>query len=209
MAANRMDSGKGEGDKGEKHAEAAPSAAAAPAAPGGVKAWLPLIAAVVLLPAIAYGVTTFILLPKLQTGLGLKPAASAHGAPAAGGHGEAAGGHGAAAGAEGAEGAVGPGGRLQVPLAKLIVNVSGTMGSRFLMVGMTMVSTKPEFATLVKEREAQLKDTAGGILMTKTIPDLEKPGARNLIRSELITAFNHVFGGATVQDIYFTDFAIQ
>lgn len=198
MAVNRMDPGKGEGDKGEKHAEAAPSAATPAAAPG-MKAWLPLIAAVVLLPAIAYGVTTFILLPKLQQGLGLKPAASAHGAPAAGGHGEAA----------SAEGAAAPGGRIQVPMSKLIVNVSGTMGSRFLMSSMVLVSTKPEFPALVKEREAQLKDTAGTILGTKTIPDLEKPGSRNLIRSELITAFNHIFGGTTVQDIYFTDFAIQ
>jgi flagellar basal body-associated protein FliL len=213
MAVNRMDPGKGEGDKGEKHAEAAPSAAAAPAAPAGMKAWLPLIAAVVLLPAIAYGVTTFILLPKLQQGLGLKPAASAHGAPAAGGHGEAAAGKGEGEGGKGegagGEGAVGPGGRVQVPLTKLIVNVSGTMASRFLMVSMIMVSTKPEFPKLVKEREAQLKDTAMTILTTKTISDLEKPGARNLIRSELITAFNHIFGGTTVQEIYFTDFAIQ
>ncbi len=207
MAVNRMDPGKGEGDKGEKHAEAAP-AAAAPAAASGVKAWLPLIAVIVLLPAIAYGVTTFILLPKLQTGLGIKPAASAHGAPAAGGHGEAAGAEGAAS-AAGAESAPGPGGRIQVPMGKLIVNVSGTMGSRFLMSSMILVSTKPEFPAMVKEREAQLKDTAGTILGTKTIPDLEKPGARNLIRSELITAFNHIFGGTTVQEIYFTDFAIQ
>jgi flagellar basal body-associated protein FliL len=161
----------------------------------------------VLLPAIAYGVTTFILLPKLQKGLGIQaaePAAeSSHG-----GHGASAAAEGGEGGA-GAEGAVGAGGRVQVPISKLVVNVSGTMASRFLMVSMILVSNKPNFPTLVKEREAQIKDTAGTILATKTISDIEKPGARNLIRSELITAINQVFGGATVQEIYFTDFAIQ
>jgi flagellar FliL protein len=199
MAVNRMDAGKGEG---EKRPEPSPvSEAPKSAAKSDFKAWLPLIGAVVLLPVVAYGVTTFILLPKLQKGLGITPPAStssAHGAPAASGHG------GAAATPEPS-----PGGKLQVPLSKMIVNVSGTMGSRFLMVSLIMVSTKEDFPAIVKANEAQLKDTAGGILGTKTIPDLEKPGARNIVRSELITAFNHVLGGATVQEVYFTDFAIQ
>ena len=206
MAVNRMDPGKGEADKGDKHPESASASAAPKPAAAGVKAWSPLIAAVVLLPVLAYGVTTFILLPKLQAGLGLKPAVKAP-AKAAGGHGAApAGGHGAApATSEDTS----TDGKVQVPLSKLIVNVSGTMGSRFLMTSLIMVSTTEDFQKVVKEHEAQLKDTAGGILAAKTIPDLEKPGARNIIRSELITAFNHVLGGTIVQEIYFTDFAIQ
>ncbi len=198
MAINRMDPGKGEADKGDKHPESAPASAAPKPAAAGVKAWLPLIAAVVLLPVLAYGVTTFILLPKLQAGLGIKPAGKAPD--------KAAGGHGAApATSEDTS----TDGKVQVPLSKLIVNVSGTMGSRFLMTSLIMVSTTEDFQKVVKEHEAQLKDTAGGILAAKTIPDLEKPGARNIIRSELITAFNHVLGGTMVQEIYFTDFAIQ
>ena len=200
MALNRMDTGKGEAEKGDKRPEPAPDIEAPkPSAGSAFQAWLPLIAAVVLLPAVAYGVTTFVLLPQLQKGLGLTPSTSAPAAHPASGH--------------GAEPAASPepatGTKVQVPLSKLIVNVSGTMGSRFLMVSLIMVSTTADFPAMVKEREAQLKDTAGTILGTKTIPDLEKPGARNLIRSELITAFNHVLGGATVQEIYFTDFAIQ
>jgi flagellar FliL protein len=46
-------------------------------------------------------------------------------------------------------------------------------------------------------------------LATKTLADLEKPGARNLIRNELITGFNNILGDSSVQDIYFTEFAIQ
>ena len=227
MAANRTDAAKGEADKGDKRPEggAATGAEAAPVAKaGGMQAWLPLIIAITVLPVVSYAVTNFVLLPKLQKGLGLSPAAApaaaagAHGAPAAahgapkeaaesGGHGAKAdsGGHGAKA--EGGGGA--SSGREQVPLTKLIVNVAGTSASRILLSSVILVSGSPGFRDRVKEFEPQLRDTACGILSTKTIPDLEKPGARNIIRSELITAFNHVLGGSTVQEIYFTDFAIQ
>lgn len=192
MAVNRMDAGKNEPDKGEKRSEAPPpSDAPKPAAGSPMQAWLPLIVSVVLMPVVAYGVTTFILLPKMQKGLGIASSAGGASAPAAE-HDPAA-----------------TGLKEQVPMSKLLVNVSGTMGSRFLMTSFTMVSTTPGFRAEVTKHEAQMRDTACGILSTKTIPELEKPGARNIIRSELITAFNNVLGAVMVLEIYFTDFAIQ
>jgi flagellar basal body-associated protein FliL len=78
------------------------------------------------------------------------------------------------------------------------------------MANIIIVGSSADFKGVVRKHEAQLRDTACGILGTKTIQDLvEKPGARNVIRSELITAFNHVLAGSPVQEIYFTDFAIQ
>jgi flagellar protein FliL len=199
MALNRIEPGKLEADKGDKRPDPAPASVAPKPAPAStLQAWLPLLAAAVLMPVVAYGITTFILLPRLQQGLGLTPPASAAGTHAAGAAAEATPANAAANGS-----------RVQVPLSKLIVNVSGTMGSRFLMVSLIMVSNTENFRAIVTEHEAQLKDTAGGILGAKSIPDLEKPGARNIVRSELITAFNHVLGGVMVQEIYFTDFAIQ
>jgi flagellar FliL protein len=50
---------------------------------------------------------------------------------------------------------------------------------------------------------------AMGALSTKTLADLEKPGARNLIRAELINGFNNVLGDNSVQEIYITEFGIQ
>lgn len=189
---------------------------------GGIMGWLPLIVAILLMPVLAYAVTTFVLLPKLQKGLGITPPAPAAAAESEG-HGGGEGGHGGEAAAEKKEeapaghgGGHGGGeagavkGRSQAPLNKLMVNVAGTSASRILMASLIMVSATPDFAGTVKAHEAQLRDTACGILGTKTITDLvEKPGARNLLRSELITAFNGVLGGSTVQEIYFTDFAIQ
>jgi flagellar basal body-associated protein FliL len=48
-----------------------------------------------------------------------------------------------------------------------------------------------------------------GILSVKTLADLEKPGSRNLIRTELINGFNNVLGENSVSEIYITEFGIQ
>ncbi|MHB9006678.1 MAG: flagellar basal body-associated FliL family protein, partial [Limisphaerales bacterium] len=66
-----------------------------------------------------------------------------------------------------------------------------------------------DFRRKVEDRDAQLRDLACSILAAKTIVDLEKPGARNVIRSELQNAFNGILGDSSVKDIFFTDFAIQ
>jgi flagellar basal body-associated protein FliL len=61
----------------------------------------------------------------------------------------------------------------------------------------------------VDDNRDQLMDLATSALCTKTITDLEKPGARNIIRSELITIFNNALGSAVIKEIYITELAIQ
>jgi flagellar FliL protein len=198
----------------DKKAEAPNSAdGAAPAAGGGMKALLPLILNVVLMPVMAYVMTVFVLLPKINSGGVVAHAKAAdagsggddagsggHGAPAKEEHGSSGGGkHGGA-----------PGGKTSVPLsAKVLVNVSGTAGTRYLLAQLTLVGTHAELKDSVEKSDAQLRDVASSVLATKTIADLDKPGSRNLIRTELISAFNGVLGEGRVKEIYFTDFAIQ
>jgi flagellar FliL protein len=159
------------------------------AAAGGIKAWLPLIITVVLMPALAYGMTSFVLLPRLQKGLGIAPAEHTS---------EAAAKKGATSGK-----------KESVTLNKLLVNVAGTMGQRYLLVSLSVVSTDPELRAKMQEADAQLRDMACGTLATKTLADLEKPGARNLIRTELISGFNNILGSPMVQELFLTEFAIQ
>jgi flagellar FliL protein len=175
-------------------APAAAQAAAPAAAGGGFKAFLPLIVTVLLMPVLAFVMTQWVLLPKLQKGVGITAAAREE-TPAKGG---------AAGGKESTEAK-----RETYPLNKLLVNVAGTMGGRYLLVSLSIVSADPDFKGKMESHDAQLKDMAGGILQTKTLADLEKPGARNSIRSELLSGFNNILGGAEVQEIYFTEFAIQ
>ena len=188
----------------EKPAETSPSAAPAAPAGGGVKALLPLILSVVLMPAIAFAMTKFVLIPQLQKGMSVKATTPGEHAAAASGHGEA-GAHGEKPKKEG-----GGSKRENVEMTKLLVNVAGTMGARFLQVSISVAGTGGEvFKDKMDEHKAQLKDMTMSTLATKTIADLEKPNARNLIRTELITGFNNILGDAMVQEIYFTDFAIQ
>jgi flagellar basal body-associated protein FliL len=89
-----------------------------------------------------------------------------------------------------------------------VVNVSGSLGSRLLLASLTIAGNNTDLKTKIEENNDQLRDLASSVLSTKTITDLEKPEARNLIRAELISQFNTILGG-TVQDIYITEFAIQ
>jgi flagellar FliL protein len=156
---------------------------------GGIKNWLPLIVAVVLMPALAFGMTKFVIVPELQSSLGLKPAGDAAGAKSK-----------SATDAK----------KVSVPFNKLLVNIAGTMGSRYLLVSVTVVGSGGEaFKTKMAEDDAQLRDMAMGTLANKTLADLEKAGSRNLIRTELINGFNNVLGDNSVQEIYITEFGIQ
>ena len=178
--------------------EASPSAAPKAASAGGFKTWLPLLATVVAMPALAYATTQFILLPKIKQAMT----------------------QGAAAGADEAGGAAPkqieaapavPAGKekILVPLPKILVNVAGSMMTHYLTMGMTLVGTTPDFKERIIKNQDQLKSLANGVLMTKTLADLEKPGASNIIRSELMTVFNNALGAPIIQDIYITDQAVQ
>lgn len=171
------------------------SAATAATASGGIKAWLPLIVMVLLMPALAYAMTTFVIVPKLQKGLGGGTAA-ASASPAASGESSAKSKKAAATKKE------------SVPLNKLLVNVNGA-SSRFLLVSLSVVGSGADFKAQMESHDAQLRDIAQSTLATKTLADLEKPTARNLIRNELLSGFNNVLGDGSVEEIYFPEFAIQ
>ncbi len=175
----------------EDNAHANPTVtAAAPArrsGSGGFKAWLPLIVTMLLMPALAFGVAQFVILPQLQKGLGIKAVAKEGG------------------GAKKESSSKGE----SVPMNKLLVNVADTMGARYLLVSLSVVGNSADFKVKMMEHEAQLRDMACGALATKTLADLEKPGERNLIRTELINGFNGILGDSVVQEIYLTEFAIQ
>ena len=99
--------------------------------------------------------------------------------------------------------------KIPVPLSKILVNVAGTMGTRYLMTSVTLVGSDPSLKDIVKDHNDQLLYLATGTLSTITISDLEKPGSRNVIRAELINVFNNALGGPFIKEIYITELAIQ
>jgi flagellar FliL protein len=201
MLGQRPDPNRGGGGEAQPEAAGPAAAPAKEAGEGGIKAWLPLLVAIVAMPVVAYGITTFVLVPRLQKALrpgGEAPStAAAAKEPAKGEEGE------------GKSGAAQGGDRQSTTIDKLLVNVAGTMGSRYLLTSITLIGDGAGFKDKVELKKPQLRDMASGLLNTKTIADLEKPGARNLIRGELLAGFNTILGAPGVQEIYFTEFAIQ
>ena len=217
----------------------APKDAAPKDAPksGGIANLVPLIVMLVGMPAMAFVMTNFVLLPKLKAELsgGSHAPAGAngetgdghgeakkddghgakkddaheakkddgHGAKKDDGHSKASGGH----GAKDSKG--GSGARQTFQLNKVLVNVSGSAGSRYLIANYTLVGSNSDFKAKLEDRKDQLLDVAIGVMGSKTIADLEKPGARNLIRNELMAAWNTALSGNVVKEIYITEFAIQ
>lgn len=179
-------------------ASEAESTPAAPSSGGGFKAWLPLIATFLVMPALAYAMTTWVLLPRIQKGLGIKSVATASSNSSSNDS------ESTASGSSSANYKT-----TTVPLNKLLVNVAGTLGSRYLLVSLSVVGTGANFQKDMQENDAALRDRACGILASKTIADLGRPDARNTIRNELINGFNNILGDNCVKEIYLTEFAIQ
>ncbi|HXJ55514.1 MAG TPA: flagellar basal body-associated FliL family protein [Verrucomicrobiae bacterium] len=179
---------------------------------GGFKAWLPLILSLVLMPILAAGTTRFLILPKVVQARG-----STHGeaADAKGDeeHADAkpADEHGTKESGKPKDGKTHGGGskKQSVQISKVIVNVAGSMGSRYLMTSFTLAGNHKDFRNVIEENKDQLLDLASTAMASKTISELEKPGARNQLRAELISIFNNALGGNLVQEIYFTEFAVQ
>lgn len=207
---------------GDAPNEPAPDKAPASPAGGGIKAWLPLLVTVITMPVLAYATTMFFLVPRMQKSLDAAaqseaaPDAKTKPAPP-----EAAPKSKAVSAEKGKETAAtgstqkdktiktNGSGKTTVPLTKILVNVAGTMGSRYLLANLTLAGTRKDFSEVIQNNEAQLIDLAAGVLSAKTIADLERPEVRTVIRSELLTVFNNALGANSVQEVYFTDFAIQ
>lgn len=178
--------------RSEAAAEASPTPAGKTA--GSSNPWLPLIITVVLMPALAFATTRFLLIPQMKKAMSPVEAAPAE--------------------STGTNVDAGPGlidGKVKVtvPLTKILVNVAGTMGTRYLMTSVTLVGNEENLRNRIEQNKDQLLDLATGTLSTKTISDLEKPGARNVIRAELMTVFNNALGGSYIKEIYITELAIQ
>lgn len=180
----------------EKEKSAAP-----PAARVGFKAFLPLLLTLVLAPAASWGVAEYVLLPRLQKKLAAANVAVANGeaAPAAAEeHGEG--------GKEGKEG----GGVETYEFTNVVVNLAGTMGTRYLKTTFVVSGVKAAGLKAVFEaNKAKLTDVTLNVLSSLTLAELEEPGSKNVLREKLVTAYNQALGKRTADQVYFSDFVVQ
>lgn len=177
----------------EKEKPASAAAAAPAAAPGGLKAWLPALVVAIVAPAASWGVAQFVLLPTLQKKL-------LQGTPGA-----------AIVSGDASKNAT-KGGPAQPPtygFDNVVVNLAGTMGTRYLKVGFVVTGSDPTMHSVFEENKVKLTDVTLNVLSSLTMADLEEPGSKNVLREKLVGAYNQALGRKVADQVYFTDFVVQ
>ena len=183
--------------------------------------WLPVLVVIIILPILSFVMTDAVMIPRVKKALGdiaalkeeaahpseggVQPAPNAkkkeaakkegakkEGAKKEGGHGE-----GAAAEESG------------IKFENIVANLTGSMKSRFVKVSFVIEGDDEEFAEVVNSSKVKIIDSAIGILAALTVAELEEPGMKNIVRSDLIAGFNQALKGQYVDRLYFSEFVIQ
>lgn len=179
---------------------------AAPAAPArGAKAWLPVAAALLLAPVATWATVEFVLVPRLQKKLA--PPAPEPVAEAAAANGA----HGAKEGKDGKDGKDGKSApSLNYEFANVVVNLAGTMGTRYLKTSFLVTAAGgADIKSIFEGAKPRLTDVTLNVLSALTLADLEEPGSKNIIREKLVNAYNQALGKKVADQVYFSDFVVQ
>ncbi len=174
---------------------------------------MPIIAVIVLMPAISFAATQFLILPRLRTVLADSKSAAAgkeseHGAKG-GEHGAKADAHGSKGGEHGGKGGEGENGKFSCDFEGVVVNLSGSLGTKYLKTSFTFNSSNANLKKIVEENKKQMLDVAISVLSSRSLADLEAPGSKNVIRNDLMAHFNEALRSDLIEQIFFTEFVIQ
>jgi flagellar FliL protein len=172
------------------------TSASSAAAGGGLKAWMPALAVLLLAPVCTWAVGQFVLIPQMQKKLLSTPA----GAEAAAAEGEGHGEH----GKEGKEG-----GAPNYEFQNVVVNLAGTMGTRYLKTSFLVTGAEPDIKSVFEANKPRLTDVTLNVLSSLSLADLEEPGAKNVLREKLVAAYNQALGKKVAEQVYFSDFVVQ
>ena len=193
---------------------AASAAAPAPVASSGsrITALIPVILVVVLAPVVSWAVAQFVIIPKMEERLKVAVGKAAV-APAAEAAAEDAGAaeessHGGAKGGAAKKGEA-SGASNSYEFSNLVVNLAGTMGTRYLKVTFLVTGKDPHIRDVFNKDKAKLVDVTLNVLSSLSLADLEEAGAKNIIREKLVNAYNQSLGKKVVDQIYFSDFVVQ
>jgi flagellar FliL protein len=96
-----------------------------------------------------------------------------------------------------------------VKFDNVVANLSGTLKSRFVKVSFTIEGDDEEFKSKIEPNKAKIIDSALGILGALTVSELDEPGMKNIVRNDLIDAFNQSLEKPIVKRLYFSEFVIQ
>tara|TARA_A100001037_G_C15046349_1_gene587935 strand:- start:71 stop:658 length:588 start_codon:yes stop_codon:yes gene_type:complete len=193
-----------------KEEEDQPNEEKAPAeSGGGIKVWIPLIATLIVMPATAYllsGIIAKDISKDIKKELGIKTTEKEDVDEE---NDEKAQKDDKKDGEKGDEKETTTD---EVDLGKVLANIKGTSGSRYLMAQITLKGHKgKKIEKLAEKHKAQLLDKAKTILGSFTLREIDggNAGVENQAKAMLMTTFGNVLGEDVIEAIYLTQFAIQ
>ena len=150
----------------------------------------PIIAVVVLVPALVYAVMDFAIIPRLKSA-------------------GASGGNSAEAHSSANHSGVKAPGEYTAEFGTTVVNLAGSGNSRYLRANFAVSSSDPKIADIIKENESALKDAAITVLSSQSLGALDNANGQEIVRKGLISRFNRLLGAEVVDQIYFSEFVVQ
>lgn len=159
---------------------------------GGGNPWIPVIAIIIMLPVLSFAMTQFVLIPQIKSAVGAQSSdAKAKASEADATH-------------AAADDTV-----FQYAFDDIVANLSGSMQSRYVKVSFTVEGDDPEFEALMESNRVKLVDITLGVLNALSMRDLEQPGIQNIVRNDLVSAFNTLMKKKVIHRVYFTTFVVQ
>jgi flagellar FliL protein len=192
----------------DKSAEKPASAAGKSA--GGM---LPTIIAVVLAPLLSWVVVNFVVIPKLTDNIKselttiMAQASKRDGTEVGAAH-EADAGAGAHAAPKGEAGGKEKT-EVRPKFENLTVNIAGTQGTRYLKVTFNVVGKNDAANKKIDAKHAELVDATLTILSSVSMPELNEPSGKVVVRGRLVAAFNDLLKAPLVEQVFFSDFVVQ
>lgn len=92
---------------------------------------------------------------------------------------------------------------------KIVVNVAGTGGTRYVLARLSFVSDHPKFLERLNENRERLIAVVSETLSSKTLEDLNKNNWRAFLKAELLGLLNQQLGSSMIQDVVIHEFVIQ
>lgn len=168
--------------------------------PKSASPWLPVLAIIILMPVVSFGMTQFVLLPMIKTSVGSveEKAPVAHAESKSKSHGSPK-----------VEEKKDVENGFTYPFENVVVNLAGSMGTKYLKTTFSVFSVNPDLPKLMDDNKNKLFDVALSVLSSQTITDLEGPGSRNKVRNDLIVSLNQALKTDIIEQIYFSEFVVQ
>jgi flagellar FliL protein len=97
------------------------------------------------------------------------------------------------------------------PLESFIVNLMDPSGhgKRYLKTTINLEVDDEEDQMLVKDNEAQLRDTILLLLSSQTYKEISSLEGKLTLKQALLVSINQLLGGNKIRRLYFTEFVVQ